>query len=84
MGERAVTLKLEEAGGTLKGTVESDQGNAPVEGTQSGDTVEFKGSVTGPMGAIELTFTGTQNGDEMSGNVKLGTFGDAPWTATRA
>ncbi len=84
MGERAVTLKLEESGGDLKGAVESDQGNAEVVGKQDGNSVEFKGTVQSPMGAMELVFTGTQDGDNMSGNVKLGTFGDAPWTATRS
>ncbi len=84
MGDREVTLKLEEAGGDLKGAVESEQGNAEIAGKLDGNSIEFKGTIQSPMGPMELVFTGTQDGDNMSGNVKLGTFGDAPWTATRS
>ena len=84
MGDRPVTLKLEESGGSLKGQIESEQGNAEISGKAEGDSIEFTGTVQGQMGAMELVFTGSLSGDEISGNVKLGTFGDATWTAKRA
>ena len=36
------------------------------------------------MGEMKLDFTGTQDGDEISGKVILGTFGEATWEAKRA
>ena len=84
MGERPATLKLSDSGGTLSGTVSSEQGDAELSGTLVDDAVQLKAKLTGPMGEIELDFSGTLKGDEISGSVKLGQFGEGSWTATRA
>ncbi len=36
------------------------------------------------MGKIELTFTGTVDGDAMSGTAQFGSFGSGDWSATRS
>ena len=43
----------------------------------------WKASLTSPM-PMTLEFSATVDGDSMSGNVKLGAFGNATFTGTRA
>ena len=38
----------------------------------------------GQMGKIELDFTGTVDGDAISGDVQFGSFGSGSWSAIRA
>ena len=83
MGERTGTLQLTGAL-DLRGSVTTGEGSTDVIGQVSGESVAFKGTMQGPMGAIELAFTGTVNGDEIAGNVQFGSFGSGAWSATRA
>ncbi len=53
------------------------------EGTVDGDSLTWKASITSPM-AMTLEFSATVDDDEMSGDVKLGAFGNATFTGTRA
>ena len=64
------------------GDLNSD-GEIQIDGTVDGDTLTWKADITSPM-AMTLEFTATVDGDSMSGNVKLGAFGDATFTGTRA
>ena len=54
-----------------------------LDGTVDGDNLTWKAALTQPM-PINLDFTATVDGDKISGNVKLGTFGDATFEGTRA
>ena len=38
----------------------------------------------GPMGQLELKFTGTVDGDSISGNVQFGAFGSGTFSGTKA
>jgi hypothetical protein len=83
MGERASTLVLKAAGGALEGTQSAEGQTANIfEGTVSGNTVGWKVSITQPM-PLTLDFSGTVDGDAMTGTVQLGMFGSAPFRATR-
>jgi hypothetical protein len=84
MGAQNGTMTLSTDGGTLTGKLVSPQGEIELtDGTVDGDTLTWKADITSPM-AMTLEFTATVDGDSMSGNVKLGAFGDATFTGTRA
>ena len=83
MGDRPATLELS-GESELSGSVKAEQGNTDVSGTLDGDAVAFKGTMSGQMGEIELTFSGKLDGDEMSGDVQFGSFGSGSWSATRS
>lgn len=85
MGENLATLKLANSDGSLSGSVDAaGQGSADISGTLDGESIQFKGTLESQMGPIELDFSGTVDGDEMTGKVELGTFGSGSWTATKA
>jgi hypothetical protein len=86
MGAQAATLDLEENGGTLTGTMSAAMAPDVIEvtdGTVDGNNLAWKAALTQPM-PITLEFTATVDGDSISGNVKLGTFGDAAFEGKRA
>lgn len=83
MGSRDVNMKLATAGNDLSGSFGGASGEAPLAGTATGDDVTFKTTVPTPMGNMELTFTGKQDGDSLAGTVAFGAFGNGPWSAKR-
>ena len=86
MGVQAGDLDLKEDGSTLMGTMSAAAAPGPMEitdGTVDGDNLTWKAALTQPM-PITLEFAATVDGDKISGNVKLGTFGDATFEGTRA
>ena len=84
MGAQNGTMTLSTDGGSLSGKLSGPQGEIDLEdGTVDGDSLTWKASITSPM-AMTLEFSATLNGDEMSGDVKLGAFGNATFTGTRA
>jgi len=83
MGERTSTLVVKAAGGALEGTQSAEGQTAAIfDGTVSGNSVGWKVSITQPM-PLTLEFSGTVDGDAMSGTVQLGMFGSSPFRATR-
>lgn len=84
MGTRQATLTLSSRGGPLTGAMSGEAGAIDIyDGKVSGDQVSFKVDITQPM-SLTLDFTATIAGDSLSGTVKLGMFGDAPLSGTRA
>src|SRR5262249_40322693 len=84
MGERRSTLTLSTAGGTLTGQQEAEGNITDIaEGTVSGDNVSWKVSITNPM-PLTLTFSGTVNGNSLTGSADTGMFGSFPFEGTRA
>ena len=84
MGAQNGTLTLSTEGGNLTGTMASPQGEMPIQdGGIDGETLSWKADITSPM-AMTLEFSATVNGDEIGGNVKLGAFGNATFSGTRA
>jgi len=55
----------------------------PVSGTVSGNEVKFTGGGKVEATALSYSFTGHVQGDHMSGEVSLGEYGPARWTAKR-
>ena len=84
MGAQNGTLALKTDGNTLTGTLKSPEGEIELQdGTIDGDSLTWKADITQPM-AMTLEFSATLDGDELKGDVKLGAFGNASFTGTRA
>ena len=84
MGERRSTLTLSTAGGTLTGKQEAEGNTTDIaEGTVNGNDVSWKVSITNPM-PLTLTFSGTVDGNSLTGSADTGMFGSFPFQGTRA
>ena len=84
MGAQAGTLELATDGNTLTGTMSGPQGSMELEnGTADGDSLSWTVNMTQPM-PITSEATATIDGDEISGEAKLGAFGTATFSGSRA
>ena len=84
MGAQKGTLELAIDGGSLTGTMSGAQGTIELEnGKADGDSVSWDAKITSPM-PMTLEFSGTVDGDSISGSVKLGAFGTATFSGERA
>ncbi|MDA0351797.1 MAG: hypothetical protein O3A10_06265 [Chloroflexi bacterium] len=85
MGDRPVTVKLNNEGNDLSGTFESPQGSQSFEGgTASGDEAAWSTMFNGAMGEMKLDFVGAVEGDTIDGTVQFGAFGPGTFSGTRA
>ncbi len=83
IGERPATLSVTTDGSTLKGSQQADGNSTEIfDGTVDGNAISWKVSIVDPM-PMTLEFRGTMDGDELSGSVTLGAFGDASFSGTR-
>jgi hypothetical protein len=84
MGERQATLSVKTQGSTLTGSQAAEGDSAEIfDGTVNGDALSWKVAITNPM-PLTLEFNGTVKGNELNGNVVLGSFGSSSFTGTRA
>ncbi|MEE9279046.1 MAG: hypothetical protein V3V67_02615 [Myxococcota bacterium] len=84
MGAQPGTLTLKTSGDSLEGKLESTQGAQDIaDGKVDGNSLSWNVNMTQPM-AMKLEFTATLDGDKISGNVSLGSFGNATFEGTRA
>ena len=84
MGAQQGTLTLVTDGATLTGKMAGAAGEMELnDGAVDGDTLTWKADMTSPM-PMTLEFTASVSGDEITGSVKLGAFGDATFSGTRA
>ena len=83
MGQQKATLTLASDGGALTGTMAGAQGSMEIDNGKVEDgKATWTANMTQPM-PMTLEFSATVEGDEISGNVKLGGFGNASFTGTR-
>lgn len=84
MGDQEVVLELVETDGVITGVGKSDKETVEItNGKVDGSSATFDVAVTKPM-KITLGHTVELDGDSFSGTVKLGVFGNANISATRA
>ena len=84
MGERHGSLSLKTEGTTLQGSQAADGNSTEIfDGTVNGNEISWKVLITDPM-PMTLEFTGTVEGDEIAGTVKLGEFGDSSFSGIRS
>ncbi len=83
MGQQKATLTLEVDGDALTGTMAGAQGSMAIEdGKVDGNSATWTANMTSPM-PMKLEFSASAEGDEISGNVKLGAFGNASFKGAR-
>lgn len=84
MGAQQGTLDLDVDGDSLTGTMNGVQGSLDLEdGKADGNSLSWAANMTSPM-PMKLEFSATVDGDDISGNVKLGAFGNATFSGSRA
>ncbi len=84
MGDRQATLSVKTDGSAFKGSQGADGNSTDIfDGTVNGNELSWKVSITDPM-PMTLEFTGTIDGDQLSGSVKLGAFGTSSFSGTRS
>ena len=84
MGAQQVTLTLVSEGSSLSGKLGGPQGEMEFkDGTIDGDNLSWTISIDQPM-PMQIETTATVDGDTLTGESKLGSFGTAKLTGTRA
>ena len=84
MGERTSTADLTSAGGSLTGTQGSEGQSTDIfDGIVNGNDVAWKIKITNPM-PLTLEFTGTVDGNNISGRVSAGMIGSWGFAGSRA
>ena len=83
MGARTVNATIKTSGNTFTGSTSSDMGSQDITGAVDGDKLTWSFDITNPM-PMKLEFDAKVEGDKMTGNVKLGMFGNAPLSGERA
>ncbi len=84
MGSQDSTLTLVTDGGSLSGSMAGPQGTQEFAGgTVDGNNLTWVVDMTQPM-PMKLEVSAEVNGDDISGNVKLGAFGNASFSGSRA
>lgn len=82
-GSAMHTLILEQHGSDLLGTHLGEFVSGDLTGTVRSDHVRFHGLQRIQGQTLSYDFTGTVTGDKMSGQVNLGEYGEAEWSAER-
>lgn len=84
MGAQQATMTLSTEGGSLSGKMEGAQGTQEFSGgTVNGDSLAWTVEMTSPM-PMTLEIAADVDGDNISGHVKLGAFGEATFVGERA
>lgn len=83
-GEQSIEATFTQEGEKLKVSIEGPQGY-PLEGlgTVKENVIEWATFISSPMGDFSLFFTGKVDGETMTGEVQLGDFGAAGWSARK-
>ncbi len=83
-GARPGTLTISKSGDALAGSISSPQGEIPVDISLKEKAITISMSIQTQNGTIDITMDGTVDGDQMSGQLSMGTSGTATWSAKRA
>jgi hypothetical protein len=83
LGERRGVLSLKTDGKVLRGRQMADGNSTEIfDGTADGAALSWKISITDPM-PMTLAFSGSIDGDRLTGTVALGEFGNSSFSGTR-
>jgi hypothetical protein len=82
-GAMTQTLKIQQDGSTIKGTLTGRRGESPLEGSVTGNKISFTVKRETPNGTFTIEYSGTVAGDTMKGKSHSERF-DGEWTAKRA
>jgi hypothetical protein len=82
-GPSTFEVKVSQTGETIAGELVTPMGNAAFKGTFIKDVLAVSAPLLLQGNTINLVFDGKLVNDELSGNVKFGDFGEAPWSGKR-
>jgi hypothetical protein len=82
MGAQEVNATITTQGDSFTGRTEGRMGSQEISGKVSGDTLTWSADITNPM-PLKIDFEAKVDGDKMTGNAKLGPFGNAPLSGQR-
>ena len=84
-GTQQATLELTARGSSFVGAWEGPRGRREFDGGRfEQGNLEWEVEMSGPMGAMTLSFRAALEGDRMSGRVTFGSFGEGSFIAERA
>jgi len=83
-GANTSTLTLKQDGDKLTGELGSAMGSTPVTGTFSAGSVAITANLDVQGTSLQLGINGKVDADTMTGSVKVGDFGEFPFTGKRA
>jgi hypothetical protein len=83
-GDWESEMKIEQDGEKITVTMEGFQGDEMTgEGTIKDNQIEWTVTMNTEMGDFSIIYTGTVEGDTMSGEAEIGDFGTIEWTAKK-
>jgi hypothetical protein len=82
-GEFPLTATLTQDGEKVAGTLSSQIGEMPVNGTLKGSALNLEFVAVTPNGDITITMTGNVEGAGLTGKANFGGMGEADWKGTR-
>src|ERR1700759_5599473 len=83
MGAQEATASITTSGDSFTGKTSGRMGDNEIGGKVAAAPLSWSAKITQPM-PMTLEFEATVSGDSMTGNVKLGAFGNAPLSGVRA
>jgi L-seryl-tRNA(Ser) seleniumtransferase len=83
-GERTSEMTIEQDGEAIKVTMEGFRGNEMQgEGTVTDNKIAWSVNISTQRGDFSISYTGTVDGNTMSGQAEMGDFGAMDWTAKK-
>ena len=82
-GPQTQTITIVQDGEKITVTMEGRQGEMSGEGTIKDNKIEWKITMETPRGDFTMTYTGTVDGDSMTGTVGMGERAGREWTAKK-
>ena len=83
MGIMGVTLTLKTSGAVLSGASEGSFGKTTFTGKVNGDDISWDSEINSPVGKMPLAFKGKIKGNDFTGEVNTGMFGNFPFKGKR-
>ena len=82
-GERTSDVHFEQEGEKLTVTMQMMGEEVTAEGTVKGNKIEWSITRSTQRGDFTISYSGTVEGDTMSGEAQMGDFGAMEWTAKK-
>jgi hypothetical protein len=82
-GERTSDVHFEQEGEKLTVTMQIMGEEVTAEGTVKGNKIEWSVTRSTQRGEFTISYSGTVEGDTMSGEAQMGDFGSMEWTAKK-
>jgi L-seryl-tRNA(Ser) seleniumtransferase len=82
-GSALHNLVFEQSAEKLTGTHQAEFDHGDLSGTVSGNVVKFQSRYRIQGQGLSYAFTGTVDGDKISGVVNMGEYGETTWSAER-